>query len=240
MLAVSRPIMSTTNARGGIMINGFGDNTALLVIDAQRGVNLHQHWGGSCGHRNNPDAELRIAELLAAWRGRQRPVYYTLHDSREAASPLKLSLDSGQVIAGLEPQAGERVIVKDVNSGFVGTELELSLRRDGIGRLVVAGFFTNMCVETTVRGAGNMGFDTYLVHDACAAGNRVALDGREYDAELVHQMSVANMHREFCTAMTTAEAIGLLDAANPDLYRVQGNELHRGSPRTRAPVSELA
>ena len=103
------------------------------------------------------------------------------------------------------------MIVKDVNSGFTGTSnSNSSLRRDGITRLVVAGFFTNMCVDTTVRAAGNMGYDTYLAHDACAAGNRTGPDGVGYDADTVHGLSIANLNGEFCTAMTTAEAIGLL------------------------------
>jgi nicotinamidase-related amidase len=210
------------------MIAQFGHETALLVIDAQRGVNHHDHWGGSCGHRNNPASEDRIAKLLAAWRGLGRPVYFTLHNSREAASPLKIALDSGKPIPGLEPLECEHVVVKDVNSGFVGTDLEIALRRAGISRLVVVGYFTNMCVETTVRMAGNMGFDVYLAHDACAAGNRAGPHGQDFDAETVHRMAVANLHGEFCTAITSAEAIGLLAASNADLYRVQGNELYRG------------
>jgi nicotinamidase-related amidase len=210
------------------MIEKFGSETALLVIDAQVGVNMHDHWGGSCGHRNNPHSEQRIAELLAAWRQARRPVFFTLHDSREDASPLKLSLDSGKSIPGLEPRSGETVVVKDVNSGFTGTSLALDLRRCGVSRLVVAGYFTNMCVETTVRAAGNMGYDTYLAHDACAAGNRAGIDGRMFDAEQVHAMSVANMHGEFCTAIETCEAIALLGSDAPGLYRVQGNEPTRG------------
>lgn len=216
------------------MIEAFGNETALLVIDAQRGVNQHSHWGGICGHRNNPQAEDRIAELLTAWRGWVRPVYFTLHNSREAASPLKVALDSGKPLPGLEPLPGEKVTVKDVNSGFVGTDLEISLRRAGITRLVVAGYFTNMCVETTVRMAGNMGFDVYLAHDACAAGNRSGPHGIEFDAEQVHAMSVANMHGEFCTAITTAQAVGLLSAPNRALLRVQGNELYRGTEMAEA------
>lgn len=206
------------------MIRKFSSDTALLVIDAQMGVNNHSHWGGSSGHRNNPDAEARIADLLATWRGAGLPVYFTFHDSREAASPLKLSLDSGQAIAGLEPAAGEQVVTKDVNSGFIGTELEIKLRRDRVSRLVVAGFFTNMCVETTVRAAGNMGYDVYLAHDACAAGNRVGLTDDDFDADLVHRMSVANMHGEFCTAVNAADLVSLVSSDAAHLTRVQGNE----------------
>jgi nicotinamidase-related amidase len=211
------------------MIERFGDNTALLVIDAQKGVNLHGHWGGPTGHRNNPESEARIADLLAAFRGGGRAVYFTLHNSREVNSPLKIAIDSGTSMPGLEPRDGERVIVKDVNSGFEGTELALWLRRERISRLVVCGYFTNMCVETTVRGAGNMGYDVYLAHDACAAGNRAGPDGTMFSAEQVHAMSVANMHGEFCTAITSAQAIGLMARDDAALYRVQGNEPYRGA-----------
>jgi nicotinamidase-related amidase len=210
------------------MIDKFGSETALLVIDAQVGVNLHDHWGGQSGHRNNPNSEQRIAELLAAWREARRPVFFTLHNSREDASPLKLSLDSGKPMPGLEPGPGETVVVKDVNSGFAGTNLELNLRRSGVSRLVVAGYFTNMCVETTVRAAGNLGYNTYLAHDACAAGNRAGLNGQMFDAEQVHAMSVANLHGEFCTAIQSSEAIALLRADAPGLCRMQGNEPSRG------------
>ena len=89
---------------------------------------------------------------------------------------------------------------------------------------MIAGFFTNMCVETTTRMAGNLGFDTYLVHDGCATTNRVGSDGVDHDPELVHQMTVANLHGEFCTAITGADAVGLLDSDNSTLDRVQGNE----------------
>jgi hypothetical protein len=72
--------------------------------------------------------------------------------------------------------------------------------------------------------AGNLGFDTYLIHDGCATTNRVGRDGVDRDAELVHQMSVANLHGEFCTAITGAEAAALLAGDADHLDRAQGNE----------------
>jgi hypothetical protein len=50
------------------------------------------------------------------------------------------------------------------------------------------------------------------------------LDGEDYDPELVHALSIASMHREFCTAMSTADAIALSQADAPHLERIQGNE----------------
>lgn len=206
------------------MIRQFGPETALLLIDVQKGVNVLEHWGGPTGRRNNPGAETEMARLLAAWRDADLPVIYTQHDSREAASPLKLSLPTGAMIEGFEPAAGEIVIRKDVNSAFIGTDIELRMRQHGITRLVIAGFFTNFCVETSTRMAGNMGYDTYLVPDACATTNRVGPDGTDHDPETVHALSVASLHGEFCTAISTDQALALTKGDAPDLTRVQGNE----------------
>ncbi len=206
------------------MITKFDSDTALLLIDVQKGVNVLEHWGGPTGRRNNPEAEDNLRSLLGAFRHAGRQVAFTRHDSREAASPLKLSLETGEQIEGLEPGADDIVVHKDVNSGFVGTSLEVQLRRAGVRRLVVGGFFTNFCVETTVRMAGNLGFDTYLVPDCCATTNRIGPDGTDYDAEVAHDLSVANLHGEFCTALDLDAVRGLCLADAPHLDRVQGNE----------------
>ena len=206
------------------MIKQFHSDSCLLLIDVQEGVDVLSYWGGSTGRRNNPDAEENMRALLDKWRNAGLPVAFTLHDSREAESPLKLSEPTGALKPGFVPAAKDIVVEKDVNSGFVGTSLELQLRRAGIGRLVVVGFFTNFCVETTVRMAGNMGFDTYLVKDCCATTNRIGPDGEDFDPDLVHNLSIANLHGEFCTAISTPEVNRLVAGDAADLHRAQGNE----------------
>jgi nicotinamidase-related amidase len=211
-------------AKIGGVIKQFGRETALLLIDVQVGVDVLSHWGGSNGRRNNPDAEAKMSQLLATWRSAKLQVAFTRHDSRESASPLKFSLPTGAQKPGFEPAAGEIVVEKDVNSGFIGTDLEIQLRRAKISRLAIVGFFTNFCVETTTRMAGNLGFDTYLIEDCCSASNRIGPDGVDRDPELVHAMTVANLHGEFCTAIKFADALGLVTADNNQLTRCQGNE----------------
>ncbi len=206
------------------MIKQFGPETALLLIDVQKGVNVFEHWGGPTGRRNNPDAEAHMQRLITAFREADLQVMWTRHDSREEASPLKLSLPTGEMIEGFEPQDDDVVIVKDVNSAFVGTDCELRLRQLGCHRLVIAGFFTNFCVETSTRMAGNMGYDTYLAHEGCATTNRIGLDGTDYDPQLVHDMSIASLHGEFCTALSTDDLVSLTRSDAAHLQRVQGNE----------------
>ena len=206
------------------MIHRFSSDTALLLIDVQVGVDDLSHWGGVNGRRNNPDAEAVMLSLLSTWRDHALPVAFTRHDSIEETSPLKLSLPSGDLKPGFSIADEDISVVKNVNSGFVGTTLHEDFKARGISRLVVVGFFTNMCVETTVRMAGNMGYDTYLVAEGCATTNRVGPDGVDRDPELVHDMTVTNLHGEFCTALSPADVVDLIAADRADLVRVQGNE----------------
>lgn len=206
------------------MIEKFDETTALLLVDVQKGVNEVKYYGGPSGKRNNHSAEENMRCLLAEWRRLGKRVAFTRHNSREINSPLKLELETGNQIEGLEINGPDIVVEKDVNSGFIGTSLELELRRSGINRLVVMGFYTNYCIETTVRMAGNLGFDTYLVHDACAAVNTLGHDGEYYEPDLVHNMSIASLHGEFCTAISKEEAMRLCLENCVDLERVQGNE----------------
>ena len=206
------------------MIEKFDETTALLLVDVQKGVNEVKYYGGPSGKRNNHSAEENMRCLLAEWRRLGKRVAFTRHNSREINSPLKLELETGNQIEGLEINGPDIVVEKDVNSGFIGTSLELELRRSGINRLVVMGFYTNYCIETTVRMAGNLGFDTYLVHDACAAVNTLGHDGEYYEPDLVHNMSIASLHGEFCTAISKEVAMSLCLENCVDLERVQGNE----------------
>lgn len=215
------------------MIQRFAADTALLFIDVQKGVHVFDHWGGPTGRMNNPECQERLVALLKAFRAAGRTVAFTRHDSLEPDSPLKLSLETGEQLAGLEILPGEIAVSKNVNSAFIGTPLEEELIQIGIQRLVVAGYFTNFCVETSVRMAGNMGFDVYLAHDACATCNRIDLKGTDHDPDLVHDLSVAAMHGEFCTALSTDALIRLLSEPAPELNRAQGNEPTSLKPEKR-------
>jgi nicotinamidase-related amidase len=215
------------------MIRRFSADTALLLIDVQKGVHDLGHWGGRSGRMNNPECQARLVSLLEAFRQAGLPRAFTRHDSLEPDSPLKFDRPGGVQLDGLEIEEGEMVAEKHVNAGFIGTSLDADLRAAGIVRLVVAGYFTNFCVETTVRMAGNMGYDVYLVHDACATCNRVDLHGKDHDPELVHDLSVASLHGEFCTAIKTADALGLLQGDAAGMNRAQGNEPTSARPELR-------
>mgnify|MGYP003390161276 CR=1 FL=1 len=104
--------------------------TALIPIDIQRGFDLPP-WG----RRNNPDMEPRGLRLLQAWRRADPPIFHVRHDSIAPGSPLRPGQIGNAFRPGFEPLDGEPVIAKSVNCAFIGTDLELRLRRARIDRL---------------------------------------------------------------------------------------------------------
>ena len=171
-------------------------NAALLIIDVQRAID-DPVWSKE-GPRNNPEAERNIAQLLEHWRAMTRPIFHIRHDSVKAGSPYRPDRPGNALKAETQPLDGEPIIPKTTNNAFIGTGLEQRLRGTGIDALVIAGVITNNSVEATVRMAGNLGFNTYLVEDATFTFARRDYRGVLWSAEEVHAMSLANMDGEYC------------------------------------------
>jgi nicotinamidase-related amidase len=178
-------------------------NAALIVIDVQQGF-LDPRWG----RRNNPQAERNVAALLAAWRATGRPLFHVRHGSRSEQGAFYPGTPGHAFKPDAQPLPGETVIPKDVNSAFIGTDLEARLRADGIDTVVLCGLTTDHCVSTTARMAGNLGFHTFLVEDACATHERTGPDGSWFSAEQMHATAVASLNGEFATVTSTAVMLG--------------------------------
>lgn len=181
--------------------------TALLVVDAQRGMAEREAAGE---RRNQPGAEGRIADLLAAFRAAAAAVIHVRHDSVEPASRLRPGLSGNAPLDEAREIAGEPVLRKHANSAFVGTDLEARLRGAGITTVAVCGAVTNHCVETTVRMAGNLGFDAWLVRDACWTFDGTGPDGDRHRAEDIHAMTLFNVDPEFGRVVRTGEVVAAL------------------------------
>jgi nicotinamidase-related amidase/uncharacterized damage-inducible protein DinB len=183
------------------------DNTVLIVIDVQKAFD-HPRWGD----RNNPDAESKVARLLTAWRAKKLPVIHVHHRNPRAGSLFNPGSPGVEVKPEAAPFSGEPVLYKDVNSAFIGTDLQERLQAAGAKSLVLAGMTTDHCVSTTTRMAGNLGFETYLVSDATATFGRKEPDGRYFSAEQMHDTALASLRDEFATVVSTGEILKALEA----------------------------
>ncbi|KAH8649805.1 isochorismatase hydrolase [Xylariales sp. PMI_506] len=196
--------------------------TAIILIDVQNGFRHPTHWGST---RSTPTCEENISRLLSAARNFNKTtasspesqvlICHVHHHSIQPDSqlhPSKLIEVDGERVLAVRPQhfavpvEGEPIFVKNVNSSFIGTDLEATLRREGVRQLVICGLTTDHCVSTTTRMAKNLRVvdavqdsgevveegDIVLVSDACAT---FAKGG--FDAELVHEVNLASLNEEF-------------------------------------------
>lgn len=182
---------------------------ALIVVDVQRAFD---EWEAAGKRRNNPDAVARIADLLKAFRTRGAPIFHIRHEGTKPNSTFLPARSGYAVKDEAREQPGEPVIVKRVNSAFIGTDLEQRLRARNITALVICGATTNHCVETTTRMAGNLGFDTSLVRDASWTFDRIGPDGDKHSAEEIHAMTLSNLDGEFARIVTTDDVVASLES----------------------------
>ena len=180
-------------------------NTALIPIDVQQAFH-HPPWPP----RNNPAMEANGRRVLAAWRASGRPLIHVRHDSVVPGSALAASHPGNAFRPGFEPQGDEPLVSKSVNAAFIGTDLDLRLRRLGVTSVVLFGISTDMCVSTTARVAANLGYRTIVVGDACYCFDQPDADGRIIPADDIQRAHLATLRAEFAEVIDSDALIAAL------------------------------
>ena len=177
-------------------------DVVLIVIDMQEAID-DARWGP----RNNPGAEANIAALIAAWRAERLPLVHIRHDSVEPGSPYAPERPGHRFKPSAAPLDGEPVVGKHANSAFIGTGLEGLLDEFGATTLVICGVLTPNSVEATARHAGNLGYQVFVVGDACWAVDKIDLRGRRWLADDVHALSLAHLQGEYANVVDAATTL---------------------------------
>ncbi|MEV0963909.1 MULTISPECIES: cysteine hydrolase family protein [unclassified Streptomyces] len=186
------------------------ENAALVVVDVQKGFEEEVFWG----RRNNPGADGNIASLIDAWRGSGRPVVYVRHDSSSAESPLRPGHPGNGFKDYVERRRGsgegpELLVTKTVNSAFYGTpDLAEWFGSQGVRQFVVAGIQTNMCVETTARMGGNLGYEVLFALDATYTFDLEGPFGWRLEADELARATAVSLHGGgFATVVSTDQLV---------------------------------
>jgi nicotinamidase-related amidase len=129
-------------------------NTALLVIDVQNGVVASGH--------DRDGVIANINTLIDKARAEDVPVVWVQHSDDE----LKYGSENWQYVPELIRRDGEPLVHKNYPDSFEETDLESVLAERKVGRLVVTGAQTDVCVRSTLHGAIVRGYDATLVSDA--------------------------------------------------------------------------
>lgn len=174
-------------------------NPVLVLIDVQKGTS-DPTWG----RRNNPEAEKSMKSVLNKFRNGGFPVIHVRQeDSMDPDSLFRKGKPTFDFKDEVRPQEGEIVITKNASNAFIGTNLEELLRKFGEPVVFYAGLLTDQCVSTTVRMSGDLGFNSYLIEDACATYDLKDVKGKTIPAEIVHNVHLASINGSFAEVVSS-------------------------------------
>jgi nicotinamidase-related amidase len=177
---------------------------ALVIVDFQK-----DYFPGGAHPLVAPEAAARAARrVLDAFRASGDSVVHVRHIwDEKAATFMRPDTEGVEIHPELAPAEGELMITKEYPNSFRETPLEDELRARGVGSLVVCGMMTSMCVDATVRAAVDLGFDTTVVHDACATCD-LQFDGRRVPALEVHSAFLAALGDGYAAVVSSDEIAG--------------------------------
>ena len=174
---------------------------ALVIIDIQNDY----FPGGKMELVGSNAAAENAAQLLAAFRKAQRPIFHVQHISLAPTATFFLPDTPGvQIHPMVCPQDDETVVQKHYPNSFRETALLDLLKMRGITNIALAGMMTHMCVDTTTRAAFDLGFTCHLAHDACATRDLVH-DGKTVEAAHVQTAYMAALGQVFAKVVSTQD-----------------------------------
>lgn len=146
------------------------------------------------------------ATLLDRARTAGIPVVHIQHDDGPG-SLYDIEGESGAIVERVAPRNGESVVVKNYPNSFVKTDLDDILKSFDASHLVLAGFMTHMCVNSTARGAFNLGYAPTVVASATATRTLPGVDGASVPAQALHTASLAAVADLFAVVVPNASDI---------------------------------
>lgn len=177
---------------------------ALVLIDVQNDYFPPE------GRRPLPDAHAalpNIHRLLAAARAKGIHVIHVVTEKLDPGGDAFVHGTTGQQMhPSIEPQADEEVVLKHFPGSFTQTALEAYVRRSGADTLIICGYQTQMCCDTTTRQARERGFKVWFASDATASRD-MQLGDTVIPHRQVHETVLAIMSTMFGAWVATTDRI---------------------------------
>ena len=158
---------------------------------------------GNAGSKATANARL----LLDRARKEAIPIFHIVHhgqDNDKIFDPLSSKVE---IIDSLQPLDDEKTIVKMHPNAFYDTELQTLITSVGKQQIIFAGFMSHMCVSSSVRAAFDLGFESFVCHDACATRDLPSVTGQVITASTVHDSAMAALQDRFAALVATDKLI---------------------------------
>jgi nicotinamidase-related amidase len=186
-------------------VSGLGPDPAPLSASVLVMVDLQNTYREGVMKLDGVEPALAEAKrLLDRARKAGIPIIHIQHEAG-AGSPYDTSARIGRISDEVAPREGETVITKNYPNAFVNTDLEAKLREAGAKDVVIAGFMTHMCVNSTARGAFNLGFRPTVVAAATATRDLPGPDGEVLPAAALQAASLAALNDLFAVVAKTGD-----------------------------------
>ncbi|WP_449284798.1 cysteine hydrolase family protein [Marinobacter sp. PE14] len=160
--------------------------SALIMIDCQ-----NTYREGIMKLEGVENALEEGKKLLERARARGIPIFHIRHDSGPG-SPYDINDHIGAIADIVAPIEGEPVITKNFPNSFVQTDLDEQLKAKGVKNIILAGFMTHMCVNSTAHGGFNLGYAPTVAASATATRPLQAANGKVLSAQEVHDGALAS------------------------------------------------
>ncbi|MGQ0674039.1 MAG: cysteine hydrolase family protein [Hyphomicrobium sp.] len=138
--------------------------------------------------------------LLDRFRAAGRPVIHIQHDAGPG-SPYDVRAPIGAIADIVAPAGDEQTVVKAYPSSFERTGLDMMLKQLGVSDIVLAGFMTHVCVNSTARAAFNLGYRPTVVASAAATRTLPLPGGSDVPAKALHDASLAALNDMFAVVV---------------------------------------
>ena len=160
--------------------------SALIMIDCQ-----NTYREGIMKLEGVENALEEGKKLLERARALGIPIFHIRHDAGPG-SPYDINDHIGAIADIVAPIEGEPVITKNFPNSFVQTDLDEQLKAKGVKNIILAGFMTHMCVNSTAHGGFNLGYTPTVVASATATRPLQAANGKVLSAQEVHDGALAS------------------------------------------------
>jgi nicotinamidase-related amidase len=173
--------------------------SALVVIDVQ---NEYVTGGLRIVHPPVDEALVRIGEAVDAAHASGVPIVLVRHTEPDPSGGIFVAgtpeWELHEVVA---TRPHDVVIDKQLPGSFTGTPLADWLAERDVDHLVIAGWMTHMCVDSTTRQAMHRGFDVTVLVDA--TGTIDVAD--DLPAALVHRVELGVLGDGFAQLRSTGD-----------------------------------
>jgi len=183
--------------------------TALLLIDLQNDY-YPTYAGAKCPLSGAELAASNAAMLLTEFRKQGLPVIHVRHEFPSDDAPFFLPGSEGAKIhVSVAPIKGEAVILKHQINSFRDTELQKVLAELNVGKLIIVGAMSHVCIDAVTRAAVDFGYECHVAHDACAA-IELEFNGITVPENHVHYAFMAALNFGYCNVDSTDELLHLI------------------------------